>query len=66
MSFYLRIGYGVDNCVTVKTDENGRMSIPELRKAIQTTLNEGKIPFMVGATAGKTVIYRLLIILIRM
>ena len=36
----------------VKTDEKGRMSIPELRKAIETTLSEGKVPFMIGATAG--------------
>jgi len=28
------------------------MMIRELKKAIQTALSEGKIPLMVGATAG--------------
>jgi glutamate/tyrosine decarboxylase-like PLP-dependent enzyme len=50
-SFFIT-GLGLENCVLVKTDDRGRMSMPDLRKEIQRTLSEGKVPFAVGATAG--------------
>ena len=40
----------------MKTNDHGQMLLPELEQAIQKTLDEGKIPFFVNATAGTTLL----------
>jgi len=49
------LGIGIDNVVKIKTDD-GCMIPEQLETAINHNLNEGKIPFFVGATAGTTVL----------
>lgn len=49
-------GIGLENVVEVEPDQDGRMDIAKLRKAIQKTKAEGGTPFFVGATAGTTVL----------
>lgn len=50
------LGIGMNNCVTIKTNDRGQMSIDDLEHKIQQTLNENKVPFFVNATAGSTVL----------
>lgn len=50
------MGIGTDNLVTVRTDTNGKMIPQELEEEIKRTIQVGKIPFFVNATAGTTVL----------
>jgi len=47
-------GIGRDAARQIPTDGHGRMSIPALKAAIRGDKAQGKIPFMVVATAGTT------------
>jgi glutamate/tyrosine decarboxylase-like PLP-dependent enzyme len=49
------LGIGSRNVHKIKTDAMGRMIPEELVKAIVDSLQQGKRPFFVGATAGTTV-----------
>lgn len=49
-------GIGIDNCVMVATDSHGRVIPDELDRAICELKDCGKIPIMVNATAGTTVL----------
>jgi len=50
------LGIGLDNVVYVETDDLGGMIPERLQEAIQKTLDEGKVPLMVNATVGSTVV----------
>lgn len=50
------IGLGTENVVEVLSDETGRMIPSELESQIKLSLEQGKIPFFVNATAGTTVL----------
>lgn len=50
------LGIGTDNVIRVKTDNNGRMLIEALEKEICESIQQGKKPFFVAATAGSTVV----------
>ena len=50
------LGIGADNVILVKTDDNGRMLIEALEKEICESIQQGKKPFFVAATAGTTVL----------
>lgn len=50
------LGIGMENVVKVKTDRLGCMIPQELEAAIIHSLSDGKTPFLVGATAGTTVL----------
>jgi len=50
------IGLGTENVVEVLSDEAGRMIPSELESQIKLSLEQGKIPFFVNATAGTTVL----------
>ncbi|KAL1122480.1 hypothetical protein AAG570_002811, partial [Ranatra chinensis] len=50
------LGIGTDNVVAVQTDEKGCMIPNELVKSVKKAINEGKVPLMVNATAGTTVL----------
>ena len=49
------LGIGKQNIVKVRCDNAGRMNPDALRKEIEISLDEGKIPFCVIATSGTTV-----------
>jgi glutamate/tyrosine decarboxylase-like PLP-dependent enzyme len=49
------LGLGSSNVLKIKTDEIGRMIPEELARAIDQSLQGGKKPFFIGATAGTTV-----------
>jgi len=49
-------GIGLDNVVSIATDDKGRMIPEELEKAIVEVKGQGKVPLMVNATLGSTVI----------
>lgn len=49
------LGIGQTNVIKVETDVNGRMLPPKLDAAIVSSLAAGKQPFLIGATAGTTV-----------
>jgi glutamate decarboxylase len=49
-------GIGIDNCVMVGTDSHGRMIPAELDRTICELKDCGKIPIMVNATSGTTVL----------
>jgi glutamate/tyrosine decarboxylase-like PLP-dependent enzyme len=49
------LGLGSTNLHKIKSDKTGRMIPEALSKAIQQSLQNGKQPFFVGATAGTTV-----------
>jgi glutamate/tyrosine decarboxylase-like PLP-dependent enzyme len=49
------LGIGSTNVCKIKTDAVGRMIPDELAMAIEESLQQGKQPFFVGATAGTTV-----------
>lgn len=51
----MTLGIGASNVISVPTDANGHMLVPALRNAILLSLEQGKRPFMVVATAGTTV-----------
>ena len=50
-----QLGIGTKQIVKVSCDLNGHMDPIELEKAIQVSIDEGKQPIFVGATAGTTV-----------
>lgn len=50
------LGIGVDNLVSVRTDEFGCMSIDDLIVCIERVRSENRQPFFVNATAGTTVL----------
>ena len=50
-----QLGIGMSNIIKVDVDKDGRMIPDALDQAIQVSLNNGAIPFFVGATAGTTV-----------
>lgn len=50
------LGFGSDNVVKVKTDAAGRMIPQELEKEIINVTSEGRIPLIVNATQGSTVL----------
>ncbi len=50
------LGVGLDHVVKVETDDRGRMVPGELERQIALSLGRGESPFMVGATAGTTVL----------
>ena len=49
------LGIGMENTIAVPTDGRDRMDVEKLEAAIARSLDAGKIPFFVGATAGTTV-----------
>ncbi|XP_071533758.1 glutamate decarboxylase [Panulirus ornatus] len=49
------MGLGTDNLLEVPVDEKGRMIPAELDRMIQDAKGKGKVPFLVCATAGTTV-----------
>lgn len=49
-------GIGSDNLITVKSDSRGRMCPTALEAAVQEAVSAGKKPFLVGTTAGTTVL----------
>lgn len=49
-------GIGIDNCIMVESDEHGKMIPSKLERSIAEQKKLGKIPIMVNATAGTTVI----------
>lgn len=50
------MGVGLENVVKVKTNRFGQMIPGELEMAIKQSKSEGKIPLVVNATAGTTVL----------
>lgn len=49
-------GIGIDNCIMVESDWSGRMIPAVLELMIREQKDEGKIPIMVNATGGTTVV----------
>lgn len=49
-------GLGINNCIMVKSDWEGRMMPAELERLICEHKAKGNIPMMVNATAGTTVV----------
>lgn len=52
--YYYGLGMGSNNVIGVKVDPRGKMSMTELRKEIVQCLSKGQEPFLVAATAGKS------------
>ncbi|XP_055389886.1 cysteine sulfinic acid decarboxylase [Condylostylus longicornis] len=50
------LGFGYNNCITIKTNKFGQMLVADLEEKILEAKNEHKIPFYVNATAGSTVL----------
>ncbi|XP_039266440.2 cysteine sulfinic acid decarboxylase-like [Styela clava] len=50
------IGIGINNVISVTCDARGKMLPSDLERKIEETITEGKLPFMVNATAGTTVL----------
>lgn len=50
------LGIGLDNVIKVKSDPQGRMSIPNLHQCIEEARSRGLTPFIVVGTAGTTVL----------
>ena len=50
------MGIGTDNVWKVQTDDYGRMRPDKLEEEISRAVNEGKLPVMVNATSGTTVL----------
>ncbi len=50
------IGIGENNLIAVNSDENGKMDPENLRFCIEKSIEQGKLPFFIGLTAGTTVI----------
>jgi len=55
MSAAAASGLGTDNCISVPCDAKGKMISAELERLIEKAITDGKIPFLVNATAGTTV-----------
>jgi glutamate/tyrosine decarboxylase-like PLP-dependent enzyme len=51
-----QLGIGIDNLVAVECDSRGRMTPEPLEREIAQSLEAGRTPFMVAATAGTTVL----------
>ncbi|ROT65088.1 Cysteine sulfinic acid decarboxylase [Penaeus vannamei] len=49
----MTLGLGSDNLVLVNVDEEGRMDVDHLKECIARTKQDGAIPFLVTATAGR-------------
>ncbi|CAG0880981.1 unnamed protein product [Cyprideis torosa] len=49
-------GIGTDNCVDIRTDENGSMDPEHLEAEVLKAKAAGKVPFFVNCTAGTTVV----------
>ncbi|KAK6181016.1 hypothetical protein SNE40_008963 [Patella caerulea] len=50
------LGLGIDNIIPVETDEIGRMKPEQLESTILDVKAQGRVPIMVNATAGTTVL----------
>lgn len=50
------LGFGVDNCMIVKTNEKGQMLVEDLESKILLAKSQDKVPLFVNATAGTTVL----------
>lgn len=50
------IGVGEKNLITIKTDDQGKMSVEDLVEKIRQSKLAGKNPFFIGATLGTTVL----------
>lgn len=50
------LGIGMANIIKIKSDVQGRMIPQELEIAIKASVQQGKTPFFVGATAGSSVL----------
>ncbi|XP_058975350.1 cysteine sulfinic acid decarboxylase-like [Musca domestica] len=50
------LGFGVENCVMVKTNDRGQMLPEDLELKILEAKAHGKVPLFVNATAGTTVL----------
>ncbi|KAL9908822.1 cysteine sulfinic acid decarboxylase [Glossina fuscipes fuscipes] len=50
------LGFGMDNCVEVTTNERGQMSVEDLEDKILQVKADGRVPLFVNATAGTTVL----------
>lgn len=50
------LGIGADNIIKVKTDVSGSMNPNELEKEIIHAIEQGQIPFFVGATCATTML----------
>ncbi len=50
------LGIGSDNLIKIKSDTRGRMIASELEKEIIKSLQKGKSPFFIAATAGTTML----------
>lgn len=50
------LGFGVDNCVIVKTNDKGQMLPEDLESKITEAKAKGQVPLFVNATAGTTVL----------
>jgi glutamate/tyrosine decarboxylase-like PLP-dependent enzyme len=50
------LGIGLNNVLKVNTDATGRMIPQALEDAIVSSIQSGKTPFFIGATAGTTVL----------
>lgn len=50
------LGLGADNLIAVETDNNGCMKIDALQMEIDKAIQANKLPLMINATAGTTVV----------
>jgi len=50
------LGIGTDNLIAVASDAQGRLCPQALAIAIETSLEQGHLPFFIGLTAGTTVL----------
>lgn len=50
------MGHGSKSVIKVRTDAMGHMDVDHLDECIQKAIREGKTPYMIGATAGTTVL----------
>lgn len=51
----MMLGIGTENVVRIKTDENSKMDVTDLKFQITSQIELGKQPFAIVATAGTTV-----------
>ncbi|EDW70480.2 uncharacterized protein Dvir_GJ13795, isoform A [Drosophila virilis] len=50
------LGIGADNCIAVRTNAKGQMSLDDLEAKIKAARARGHEPFFINATAGTTVL----------
>ncbi|TMW52631.1 hypothetical protein DOY81_002285 [Sarcophaga bullata] len=50
------LGFGVENCVIIKSNEKGQILVDDLENKILLVKSQGKVPLFVNATAGTTVL----------